>query len=78
MAILHNYLFNMQISTFMTIIQVTRGHNNIADGLAGASNPHPHPKPPPHSNIFPQFNSMILDGPTDGPTDQQTDGQSLL
>ena len=23
--------------------QVTRGHNIVADGWAGASNPHPHP-----------------------------------
>ena len=27
--------------------QVTLGHNIIADGWAGASNPHPHPMPPP-------------------------------
>ena len=27
--------------------QVTRGHNIVADGWAGASNPHPHQKPPP-------------------------------
>ena len=25
--------------------QVTRGHNIVADGWAGASNPQPHPKP---------------------------------
>ena len=27
--------------------QVTRDYNIVADGWAGASNPHPHPMPPP-------------------------------
>ena len=27
--------------------QVTRGHNIVADGWAGATNPHPHPTPHP-------------------------------
>ena len=27
--------------------QVTRGHNIVVDGWAGASNPYPHPKPHP-------------------------------
>ena len=27
--------------------QVTRGHNIVADGWAGAANPHPHPTPHP-------------------------------
>ena len=29
--------------------QVTQGHNIVADGWAGASNPHPHPNPHPHT-----------------------------
>ena len=29
------------------IEQVTRGHNIVADGWAGAANPHPHPTPYP-------------------------------
>ena len=69
--------------------QVTRGHNIVADGWAGASDPHPYPNPLPtlkHTKSiknarFPMFQ---LDDPgrTDEPTDQQTngrtDGQSLL
>ena len=31
--------------------QVTRGHNIVADGWAGAANPHPHPTP--HPTPFP-------------------------
>ena len=31
--------------------QVTRGHNIVADGWAGAANPHPHPRP--HPTPFP-------------------------
>ena len=27
--------------------QATRGHNIVADGWAGAANPHPHPTPHP-------------------------------
>ena len=70
--------------------QVTRGHNIVADGWAGASNPHPHPNPLPtlkHTQkvsktlVFPLFNSITMtDGPTDqrtnGPTDQRTDKAS--
>ena len=50
------------------------GHNIVADGWAGASNPHQHPNPPPtlkHTQkesktlVFPLFNS-ISDWPTDG------------
>ena len=71
------------------IKQVTRGHNTVADGWAGASNPHPHPNPhPTHKHtqkvsktlVFPLFDSIIMDGPTDGWTDQRmdqrTDGQT--
>ena len=51
---------------------MTRGHNIVADGWAGASNPHPNPNPPPtlkHTQklsktlVFPLFNSMTM---TDG------------
>ena len=35
----------------VTYKQVTRGHNIVADGWAGASNPHPHPMPPPPTHI---------------------------
>merc|ERR1712002_656586 len=59
--------------------QVTRGHNIVADGWAGASNPDPHSNSHPtrkHSQkvsktlVFPLFDSIITDGRTDGPTDQ--------
>ena len=60
------------------IKQVTRGHNIVVDGWAGASDPHPHPNPPPtlkHTQkvsktlVSPLFNSMTAsDGPTDGQT----------
>ena len=61
--------------------QVTRGHNIVADGWAGASNPHPHPYPSPmlkHTQkvsktlVFPLFNSMTMDQWTDGWTDGRT------
>ena len=57
--------------------QVTRGHNIVAEGWAGASNPYPHPNPPPtlkHTQkvtktlVLPLFNLMTSDGPTDGQT----------
>ena len=65
------------------IQQVTRGHNIVADGWAGASNPHPHPNPHPtlkhmqkvsKTVIFLLFDSITTDQRTDG----WTDGQSLL
>ena len=62
--------------------QVTRGHNIVADGWAGASNPRPHPNPPPtlkhtqKSIENARFPTFKLDDP--GPTDRRTDGQSLL
>ena len=31
--------------------QLTRGHNIVADGWAGASNPYPPPTPHIHSNL---------------------------
>ena len=57
---------------------MTRGHNIVADGWAGAYNPYPHPKPPPtlkHTQkasktlVFPLFDSC---SPTDGWTDGRT------
>ena len=67
--------------------QVTRGHNIVVDGWAGASNPHPHPNTPSthkHTQkvsktlIFTLFDSIITDGLTDRLMDGPTDGQSLL
>ena len=56
---------------------VTRGHDIVADGWAGASNPHPHPDTHPHTNIHNKyqnscFSAFRLDhyGLTDGPTDK--------
>ena len=65
--------------------QVTRGHNIVADGWAGASYPYPHPNLPltlKHTQkvsltlVFPHFNSMTTDQRTNGPTDQQIDGRT--
>ena len=59
--------------------QVTRGHNIVADGWAGAWNPYPYP-PPPYADSHTQ--TIITDGWTDGLTDghmdRRMDGQSLL
>ena len=64
--------------------QVTRGHNIVADGWAGASNPHPHPMPP-HQHTYPKkylkrsfFHFSTRGLRTDRRTDGPTDGQSLL
>ena len=71
--------------------QVTRGHNIVADGWAGAANPHPLPTPHPtrlpaqtHTQkasktlVFPLFDSCSrMDQQTDGWTDGPTDGQNL-
>ena len=57
--------------------QVTRGHNNVADGWAGASNPLANPNPPYtlkrtqkvfNNTSFPTFRLMLMDGPTEGRT----------
>ena len=54
--------------------QVTRGHNIVADGWAGAFNPHPRPNPTPslkHTQkisktlVFRLFKSMTSNGPTE-------------
>ena len=65
---------------------MTRGHNIVADGWAGAANPHPHPTPLPtplptqtHTQkaskmlVFPLFDSWSQ---TDGPTDRRMDKAS--
>ena len=57
--------------------QVTRDHEIVADGWAGASNPNPHPKSPTHMHkkhlkrSFPHFFTHVH-GPTDRPTDGRT------
>ena len=55
--------------------QMTRGHNIVADGWAGASNPHPHSKSPTHMHKKDLERSFPTDvhRRTDGPTDQRTD-----
>ena len=60
-------------------------HNIVADGWAGASNPHPNPNPhPTYTNInkiylkrlfFPLFN-LMTPGPTDGRMESWTDKAS--
>ena len=44
--------------------QVTRGHNIVADGWAGASQPHPHPNPPPthkHTQQVTRGHNIVAD-----------------
>ena len=57
--------------------QVTRGHNIVANGWAGASNPHPYTMPPTHTQepsktfIFTLFYSCPrTERRTNGPTDK--------
>ena len=68
--------------------EVTRGHNIVADGWAGASNTHPHPKPHSiHKLTIKESKTLIVlifNGPmdqgtnrqSDGLTDQRTDGRT--
>ena len=71
--------------------QVTWGDNIVADGWAGAANPHPHLTQHPfqhrhtHKKLlkrsFSHFSTRAYgqtDRRTDGRTDEPTDGQSLL
>ena len=75
-----------------TTEQVTRGHNIVVDGWAGAANPHQHPSQPPFQHrhiqkasktlVFPLFDlcsrmDRRTDEQTDGQADGRTDGQSL-
>ena len=64
--------------------QVTQGHNIVADGWAGASNPHPHPMPPTNTDTQKTFKSLVFplstyalmnDRLTNGWTDRFTDLQ---
>ena len=68
----------------VTTKQAMRGHIIVADGWAGASNPHPHPTPhqtpllsqthlqkASRTLVFPLFDSITsTDGPRDGRTDK--------
>ena len=70
----------LKMTHFMLYQQVTRGHNIVADGWAGASNPHPHLMPPPSTpkpkkaskTLVFQFSTRGLwtNGRTDGRTDK--------
>ena len=64
------------------ILQVTWGHNIVADGWAGTFNPQPHPNPPspPHTHThnnnisilnarFCFFYLSVMDHQTNGPAD---------
>ena len=60
---------------------MTRGHNIVADGLAGASNFHPRPTSPTNiqeNHIKLAFSHFLTHAhrPTDQPKDQQTDRQT--
>ena len=56
-------------SAYSRLTNVTRGHNIVADGWAGASNPHQHPNPLHtqtytriiYNACFPHFNSITMD-----------------
>ena len=64
---------------------MTRGHNIVADGWAGAYNPHPYPRPP-RTNSRTQIITMVLSKARDfvlinsitpdGTTDRRTDKAS--
>ena len=51
--------------------QVTRGHNIVAEGWAGASNSHPHPMLPHQNGRFSTFR-LVGYGRTDGRTEGRT------
>ena len=60
--------------------QVTQGHNIVADGWAGASNPQPNPNPhPSHTNIHKKYPKRLFFhfSTRSLPTDQRMDRQSL-
>ena len=59
--------------------QVTRGHNIVADGWAGASNPQPYPKScQPHTNTHRKYPKRLFFCilTRSLPTDQRTDGRT--
>ena len=78
----------MEVDEKETGDTVTRGHHIVADGWAGASNPHPQPNPhlspPTHKHtqkvsktlVFPLFDSWVMDRWTDRRTDGWTDGRT--
>ena len=75
---MQKFLFD-SMENWKELKQVTRGHNIVADGWAGVSNPNPPPnllQTLKHTQkvskmlVFPRFNSVTPDG--------RTDGQSLL
>ena len=54
-----------------------QGHNIVADGWAGASNPHPDPTPINRASKCLLAHLLThVQGPMDQRTDQQTDGQT--
>ena len=57
--------------------QVTRGHNIVADGCAGAANPHPHPIPKLKKHLKCSFShfSTRVHGPMQRP-DRRADGRT--
>ena len=61
-------------------IQVTRGHNIVVDGWAGALNPHPQLKSP-HSHTQNASKTLALFDScsrTNGPTERQTNRLKML
>ena len=67
---------------------MTQGHNIVADGWAGASNPQPNPNPhPSHTNIHKKYpkrlffhfltQSLRIDQRSNGPMDQRMDKASF-
>ena len=61
--------------------QVTRGHNIVAEGWAGASYPHPYPMPlsQTQKKTSKTLNFALFvstDQRTNGPTDQLNDGRT--
>ena len=55
--------------------QVTRGHNIVADGWAGAYYPYPHPNPPPTLKLTQKVSKMLIFNSITM-TDQRTNGQT--
>ena len=78
--------FGCQITIYWRLEKMTRGHNIVTDGWAGASNPHPHHNHNPHPtysnattteaakmHVFAILNLSVTDGPTDGLMDRRMD-----
>ena len=67
--------------------QVMRGHNIVADGWAGASNPQPHPNTTPlqHTHTYTncgiinaRFSRFRLERDNSNVTEKQTNGPTLV